>query len=577
MFFFQKMELLQTTTMLIFFINGIMPSYTPKQDQTGVIFTELAETHLSYTKWHICYYFDLINYYEEIRKLEICIDQMKKICSQLQDNSTCSIIINQFNNHLETIQIESEAIESFSSIKIRSKRAPFEFIGKIFNMAFGIMGAESARQYDVKSNELQKESVNTEDLMKSQTLLVQRDIKLNNKTFEELKLNIRKLYREIENLANKIGITINDLTYQSKFKDIAQIATLVIMDHNSLAKDLMDTLQNSLDGKISNLVPVKTIREDLKKISLLLTKRQKLPIDINQENTYHLYKVMTVRSTLINKKMLIEIGIPIVEDEKFKLFKAIPIPTSIFNNLVILQPNSKYFLANIENLEYIPLDEEELSNCKHTFDNSLICTPYSPVFRNKDICELGILTTANLDKICETCSFKIIPRANYMIQINHQDQYYCFVDTLFKIVTNCENNALKIDILNSSGILKIEPNCIITTDELKIRSHNVKYFNDTNVIIPRHNLSALTNQKLYNLTKNITHSITSNDNIILIQDHAIEFEKLIQESEDIIDKENNRIAFEEIHYDSLKHKIMLSTISITLIIMVILATYMMIV
>lgn len=166
------------------------------------MYTELAKTYISYTKWHICFYHDLEYYYDQINKFETCLEHMKDICDKLYNYTACKITNEQFTEHLLQMQFDLATVESFRSVKTenrRKKRAPFEFVGKIYNMAFGIMHAESARQYDQKINELIDEQGITHELMKEQTILINNTVNLNRQTFENVKQNIQKLEEKVKN------------------------------------------------------------------------------------------------------------------------------------------------------------------------------------------------------------------------------------------------------------------------------------------------------------------------------------------------------------------------------------------
>lgn len=561
----------------ILYVSTNSIKYQPKGEPTGVIYSELAKTFISYNKWQICYYYDLSEYYDKIEKFKLCIEQMHLICSKIPSNETCAIISNQFNNHLESIKDDAETLESFENGNHRERRAPFEFIGKINNLLFGIMDAETARLYDEKINELQEDATKTSDLMKHQTLLVKGSIELNNKTFSSLKENVETLDQEIVNLSSKLDLVINEMVLNNKFRDIAQIATLITLEHIEISKELMTVLQNSIDGKISAIIPFKSLNDSLQIIAHELDNTQKLPIDIKEESLYHIYKITSVRSTLINKKIMIEMSIPILEKDEFKLFKAIPIPIPFDNYFIIMEPSSKYFLLNSDNLQYIPLEEDELNNCKHTLENQLICTPYSPINYNREqICELNILPMVNLDKVYEKCNFKIIPKTNYIIQINHQDKYYCVIDKQYTLTSKCKDGNTETEVIQTSGILEVEQNCIITTDDIKIRSHNVKYFNDTRLIVPKYSLSKASINSLNNLNLSERYEIKTKKSLVLIQDYTRDFKMLSKQVEEQLEQEKITKTFEKIHYDKQSHTYALSMMTIIIIIITIIAIYLLI-
>lgn len=132
---------------------------------------------------------------------------------------------------------------------------------------------------------------------------------MNTKIFSGLKKNIETSDHEIIDLDSKLDLMINEIIIGNKFRDLSQISTVITIDNF-------------------------------------------IPIEIKD-------KLISIYSTLINKRIMIEIDIPNIEEDKFQLFKAIPIPTPHNNYFIVMEPSSKYFLLNTDNLQYIPLDEEE--------------------------------------------------------------------------------------------------------------------------------------------------------------------------------------------------------------------------
>lgn len=534
--------------------------FEPKEEKTGVIFLELAKPYVSYNRWHICFYYDVTDYFDEIEKLKFSLIKLKEICSILHYNESCQLINQQLDKHLDSIAQDSNKIESFQTTLNRRKRAPFEFMGKIYNILFGLMDAESARAYDDKINELQNVSTKTSNLIDSETLLVKNSLEINTKIYKNLTNVIKKLSTEIIDINNELNSTIKNIYTKQKYEEITSTATLIIIQQNKISKELLSTLQNSIDGKIASVIPINRLKENLKIISNNLSENQKLPINLKSENIYHLFKITNVRATLYNKKILIELSIPIIEKTIYSLYKSIPIPTFFNGNYLIMKTKNTYFLANLEHYEYIPLDSDELQNCKHTFNNDLICTPYSPIYYNKDkICELNVLTSFSLDKIYDNCKFNIVPKTNYIIQINNQDKYYCVVDKPFIISSKCYNNEIEVKQINNSGILQINPNCVVKTEEIKLKSHNVKYFNDTKLVIPNHDLSLLDFKRILNINYTINHTKLET---ILIQNYDTEFDSLIEQADSILEENKDKIKFEEIHYDKIKHTFWTGTLSL---------------
>lgn len=99
----------------------IFAEYQEQTINTGLLFAELSKVHTSYTKWHICYYYDLNSYFQQIQQIEICIGKMTKICKTLHDNELCNATIDQLKSHMEDMQQDNTKIESFRQRQERKR------------------------------------------------------------------------------------------------------------------------------------------------------------------------------------------------------------------------------------------------------------------------------------------------------------------------------------------------------------------------------------------------------------------------------------------------------------------------
>lgn len=78
------------------------------------------------------------------------------------------------------------------------------------------------------------------------------------------------------------------------------------------------------------------------------------------------------------------LNIPIVESDDMNLYKTVPIPTKLKQEMVIIVPTTEYFLLNPHRSEITPINEKELANCGKIGRNELICNPESPTIINRD-------------------------------------------------------------------------------------------------------------------------------------------------------------------------------------------------
>lgn len=102
-------------------------------------------------------------------------------------------------------------------------------------------------------------------LLMNQTLIIQQTVQINNKTYNELKQNV-------ENLSSILNEVERNGTIDYHITTLTQIATLIIQNHYQVSSTLTNILQNSVNGKIINLIPKNQLEKDLR-INCTATKK----------------------------------------------------------------------------------------------------------------------------------------------------------------------------------------------------------------------------------------------------------------------------------------------------------------
>lgn len=90
---------------------------------------------------------------------------------------------------------------------------------------------------------------------------------------------------------------------------------------------------------------------------------------------------------------------------------------------------------------------------------------------------------------------------------------------------------------------------MVSTDDIRIRSHNHKYFNDTKIISPHNGIQNLKFDKMTGQTFT-AHSIRKT---VLIRNYENDFNQLAETADNILERETTRGRFERIHYDNTTH------------------------
>lgn len=549
---------------LVWYIDTNGLTFEPRTNETGIVYNDMGTTYTYYTRWHLCYYYDLTLYYDQMEKLETCVQQMNYICDKIIDDSICKITTAIFTEDLRKIRLTNGEMNKSHG---RDKRAPLEFMGKLGNVIFGIMDAETARQYDDKINELQAEAERNRHLAKEKTTLIQRTLEFSNKTFSDFRDKINQLSEHIENLNLSIGSRVDEIIIGDKFRDVSNVATLIMIDHNELSTRIEAALEDSRTERISELVPLRELEKDLNAITL--GKTQTLPTKL-KNGMQNIGNFIKTRSTLFNNKIFVEMSIPIVGKQPFTLLKAIPIPVHARDKLFILSPTSTYFLINTMESKYIPMSIEDINGCVHFDGDKLICNPSAPVYHNPGtVCELAMLTNKSLSAMDKACKLEEIPEGDYIIQLSANNKYYIHVFRNLDLVNACEDGSVEIDTILQSGILTIEPDCTVSSKDIQMRANEHKYFNDTSLIIPNNSLTNL-------VLDRPNPARTSNDSArgtLLIRNNYDELKDLADQVNELAVQESTDVELKRIHYDNLSHSWALFIIGATILVLAAVAAF----
>lgn len=538
---FATMTFLVTTIVITTAINF------ERKSSSGILFAEMAPVHASYGFANVIHYFELNPYFQQLAQMEENAETMSKICEKL-NTEICWQITQQFQTHREEMAKHSMTVKSFQHSS--KQRRSLEFVGSFFNFAFGLVDAEAARVYDEKIDELQKGIVSNRDLLREQYLIFRNTLSIANSSLAELGTSIQRLDSEVNQMKTTEGKQIRELQLKALFAEVSQATTLTIVAHTKASQDIMNILQDSMNGKIINIVPLEVLQAELIKMADSLDTSRMLPIDVKHGNVYEIYKYIKTETVLINDKLIVTFKIPLLETDQFLLYRAISAPVQMPNETFIIVPDDEYFLVNVEKLEYIPISVKDLASCISTSKSGLICAPSSPSIMDvSGICSLQIMLNPQAGNIRDICTFRRIPKANYLISINRLNIYYFSIADKMTVRYSCRKEKPEIFALDQSGILKVGESCGLLAGKFKIRAHVQRTFNETKIISPFIEPATISFNSMARASRD-----TISEETILIEDHTRDFRRLSEAVDEELRALDHENKFEGIHYDSIGHR-----------------------
>ena len=96
-----------------------------------------------------------------------------------------------------------------------------------------------------------------------------------------------------------------------------------------------------------------------------------------------LMKISDITILYANYRLIYHISVPLIDHEKFVLYKVSPLPTrqnnlNLSNTFAYIWPESHYLAVNIIVNTYIPITLDKINKCKN-LDDKLICKETEPI------------------------------------------------------------------------------------------------------------------------------------------------------------------------------------------------------
>lgn len=539
-------------------------NFTEEEHNAGLIFINHGPARVTYDTHTMVYHTDISEYKNLTTTIEKAINDIEKFCKPT--DTTLKFLISQMRAEITHMNRDVQDFEAYQQNQqnlekkdvIRGKRS-LDFIGSAYHWAVGLTDAETAKDMYTNIWKNSNDSARLQILFNKQTTLIKEEIKVTKGHVQQMKRQIASLQQQSDALGTR---RLDEYRQQVKQREMNETITksidiiqFMILEHQRISKQLIESLQHSGSGKITQLVPIQRLKNDLAFIEGNLKEDQKLPINIDRENPLHIFKFTTVTAALYNNELIVHITIPIIEIEHYTLYKIIPIPTNVNGTQAIILPTTRFVVINNKNNAFTPISHDEYYNSKINVAGEQILKPaensYSDYTKN---CELNILINPNKDIIEKTCNIQVMPSSNFIVSVNNNNLYYVSIVTPTVVLEHCYRKPSTTHEINKSGILLIEEGCHIIVDKVHIRSRN-NYKTDFGktalLTLPDRTIFTTVKILLDRIsTKNMTMLPTSSETV-LIRDDVSDYDRLIKDADTLIEMADFDIQLRDIKFNDI--------------------------
>ncbi|KAJ8708450.1 hypothetical protein PYW07_010575 [Mythimna separata] len=394
-------------------------------------------------------------------------------------------------------------------IRGRVTRGLINGVGYLANSLFGVLDERFASQYKQDIETLHNDRDHLLNLIKKQTSIIEAQNNILKRNEEAMNTQfdlISKHLNMTDDYLQKLGKSVEENENLNYFNIMALTTSIITSKLRHIQHMLLDTAINIHHGHVdTRLLPQSQLFQELNIISGQLPQHLSIPVDNIQTQLADIYKLLEVKSRLMDNYFIIEITLPLTGDTQFALYQTIPIPMITNGKLdsLKMKTSSKYVAVNIRKETYMQLSGSDLEHCIKIEPSTYICslsTPTRNMRSHQTPCEIGAITNITLSKCMyasETCNNKWTP-----LQKPNTWLYVCCEDCQLQIY--CEGHGMTSKALHSTGILEAKEGCILRNNEdtyyTQVSYTNNIYINPEIPLINLEDINNLTSVQPINLS-----------------------------------------------------------------------------
>lgn len=357
----------------------------------------------------------------------------------------------QLTEFQKTIQVDS--------LVTRRKRGAIDVIGNIAADFFGVLDSRYAVKIEETFRTLKSNQNNNINLIKQHTSILEQTAKILKENQEATNMQ----FQDINSHLNELGAATATNSNNIKFNNLIEFLSLAIQKYRETQLIIHNVLKDFKNGKINPmLMSPDEFEDELKVIQSTLGFHSQLP-STHYEELENLLDVAVVHGASC---LIFSIDIPLLNTDRFLLYKLLPVPTMINDEFVSLNPITDYMAINAHRNEYYFMNSVEYSNCKFMRE-STICEEKHSVYHinNEAHCELQIYL--NPLKIQPNCKRQIFSHHPIWIELQQRNSWIFAVKKEERAKIVCGNN-VDFAVLKDEGVITVEPGCSIETKNTRL-------------------------------------------------------------------------------------------------------------
>ncbi|CAG9133832.1 unnamed protein product [Plutella xylostella] len=446
---------------------------TSLQESQGFYFDKISDMQFIRDRWKLVVFYNMSTYWQGIHDVKQYVYHIKELCDT--SNTQYGSMTMQLEHEISEIEHYNTLLRSHNK---RKKRGLINGVGYVANSLFGILDDNFAEQYEKDIQKITQNENHIQDLVKNQTLVLEAESNILHRNENIMKKQFSFIRNHIKNLTttiNGVRLDYNNTIYiMSSSLAIHIILTNLRATQNSLINMVTDISQGHID---SRLLSPEQLEAQLNIISRQL--RGDLSLPISKTSIKDLYKLLRVFVRVRNDYLIMEVNIPLVNNELLQLDKIISMPQRKDNHTFYVIPALPYIAFNLRKDMGVLLSEQELQKCTTVSEEKILCSLEKPIYNlniKRSLCKMNLIDSEANTPTCRsqvsTCSEKWIK-----LHDNNKWLYACCNECTVRIFCPA---GVTIKTIYNNGIVDLGQGCTLKSDSFTIYAHN-KLFNELNI------------------------------------------------------------------------------------------------
>ncbi|XP_044571170.1 uncharacterized protein LOC123257198 [Drosophila ananassae] len=430
---------------------------------SSIYLDPMGDIEVVSSSWNLVIYYDMEAYFEMIHKGKNIITKMRLVCEKLHGfEDQCNLILE--NTLKQILELEENNKLFMTHNKSRQRRAPFEFIGSLYHILFGVMDEDDRVQMEENMKNLLNNQESLKELSKKQTSLVDSTTNILKKTTEEVNTHFRSMNKRIENMTVILQESYYVYKESIKFFMVTKELSRLIDECEKIQAGIISLLIDINHGRLNtNILRPSQLKNEIARIKDVLSENLILPGKRSGTELKDVYTLLTARGLFVDKKLIINAKIPLFGRHASKLYRVISIPVREENQTILAQIDAEYLVYNFEIDSYHLMTESTIAKCQKWQANKRVCDGSWPWSNGNDnSCQLGPLKPNRPSN----CFYKPVLSSNsFWVELEKRSSWLFKVEANTKLRLQCGHSKIQIIDLPEQGILTISSECTARTDD----------------------------------------------------------------------------------------------------------------